>query len=172
MNILITISAVIIVLSGIIYSQFSKDQVIDGQVISNQSQSSAETEESSNIQITPKPFPTTAPTTIPSPTPTEVEQNQVKSNSTLSQLKYPGAKELSKTDDTLIMESSDNPQTITNWYKEKIRSENMNTKSFVTTKANDKVLNKLSAVGNGKNVSIEISKASNSSIVTIKVIIQ
>ena len=169
MNILVTISAVIIVLSGIVYSQFNKDEVIDGQVLSNQSQLPTETNESSNIQVIPEPSLTTSPTTIPTPTPAIAEQNLSNSDSTISQFKYPGTKELSKTDNTLILESSDNPETITNWYKEKIRSENMNTKSFVTTKANDKVLNKLSAVGNGKNISIEISKEADQQVVRIEV---
>lgn len=57
-----------------------------------------------------------------------------------------------------VYESSDDPKTITAWYKEKINSENMNVTSFITTNTNDTVKNVLAFANNQKNMQIEITK--------------
>lgn len=106
----------------------------------------------------------------PSPKPSAVSSPSVKpkeSSLNLSDFDYPNSKETLNDGVTLKLESSDNPENITNWYKEKIRSLGMNAKSFVTTKTNDNVLNKLAGSGSSKEIKVEISKKSNESLTTI-----
>jgi hypothetical protein len=67
------------------------------------------------------------------------------------------------------MESTEDTDKITDWYKSKIEDLGMNVKSFVTTKANDKILNKLSAADGVREINIEISKDSELSAVKISV---
>lgn len=66
-------------------------------------------------------------------------------------------------------ESDDNPDTITAWYKEKLKSLGYNANSFVVTKANDKILNKLVSDNGTNQIRIEISKENGNSPVKIKV---
>src|SRR5258706_6460349 len=56
---------------------------------------------------------------------------------------YVDADIVSQTDTKLSLSSSANVDIITAWYEDKIKSEGMNIKTFVTTNANDKILNKL-----------------------------
>lgn len=103
------------------------------------------------------------PTNSPSPTPRVV----VESN--LGNYKYPNSKVVSSTSISLTLESGDNPDTITNWYKDKIKSENMNVTSFVVTKTNDNVLNKLVGANGQKELRVEIKKNASDSFVQITV---
>lgn len=57
-----------------------------------------------------------------------------------------------------LYESTDSPNTITAWYKEKINKENMNATSFVTTNTNDNIKNVLAFANEHKNMQVEITK--------------
>lgn len=57
-----------------------------------------------------------------------------------------------------LYESSDDPKTVTAWYKEKINNENMNVTSFVNTNTNDNIKNVLAFANDQKNMEIEITK--------------
>ncbi len=106
---------------------------------------------SSNIIITLEPTKTTSSSAIDSQT-----------------FIYPGAKVIS-TSGKVTLESTDSPNTITDWYKNKIKEQGMNTTSFVTTSTNGKILNKLAGANTNKNVEIEITKESNESTVHITI---
>jgi len=116
---------------------------------------------------TPTPSPTPIPTQeqVASASITPVPQNQL----SVSGFLYPGSKVLVQTQTTLSLESFDDTDVITDWYKDKIKGIGANVKSFVITRANDKVLNKLVGANSLVEVSVEISKDSGSSVAKILV---
>jgi hypothetical protein len=89
--------------------------------------------------------------------------------SSISEYQYPGSGIVSSSDSSLVLSSSDESTKITDWYKEKIKSKNMNATSFVSTSANNSVLNKLEGAGEGGKISVEIKKDEGSAQVTISV---
>jgi|SRR3989344_7671342 len=97
--------------------------------------------------------------------------NGNKSNGSLNldDFKYGGASVTSQSNHSLELSSSDDPDKITDWYKEKIRSLGLSSKSFVTTKSNDNVENKLVGSNGDLEIAVEIKKAAGSSIAVIKV---
>ena len=105
-----------------------------------------------SITSTPTPEITPAPSQSPTLVPNKT------SKSSISDFIYPDAVVKSQTQTTLILESSDDTDKITDWYKDKIEKLGANVKSFVVTRANDKILNKLAGAGNGFEINIEISK--------------
>ncbi len=113
------------------------------------------------------------PTDVPSAVPLEdqKEQSEVKGESTTkvppsptpqtqtdSSWYYPNSTVKSSSGNNLSLESNDNSDAITEWYKNKIRGMNMNTKTFVKTNSNGNILNKLDGVGQGTEVRVEISR--------------
>lgn len=122
-------------------------------------------------QDTPTPTPvnqqTLKPTTpaiaIPTPSPTLTPQNFI------DELVYPNSKKVSGGENSFVLESNDDSDVITNWYKDVIRSLGMNVKTFVTTKTNGKVLNKLAGTGSSGEVTVEISKSADSAKVEVRV---
>lgn len=101
------------------------------------------------------PSSTPTPTATPYLTPTV----PVVSGKTFSSgYKYSPSMVVSETESKITLRSENNPEDITNWYKEKIRSEGMNIKTFVTTRANDKILNKLAGADSDRELYVEITK--------------
>ena len=160
MNVVVYIVAVLVVATGIYISQ--KEKVKQGNEISEQVEVLSESDDVQNDYISP----TTKPNVTSFPTPT-----QSTFNSSILDYKYPNSQIISTSSNTLSLESDDDIDVITDWYKDKINSLGMNVKTFVKTKANEKVLNKL--VGNDGNfeISVEISKENTSSSVDIFVTI-
>lgn len=98
-----------------------------------------------------------------SPTPTFFQNNNSNfQNTDASGFIYPGSTAGNKNGNRLILESSDNPKTITEWYKNKIEALGMKATSFVQTNTNNNVLNKLVASNGEQEISIEIKKESSS----------
>lgn len=124
------------------------------------------TAEPSLIQI---PTSTPTPTITSHPVATTTPTNSPTSDFSLEMFRYPNAKTITSSNNQLQLQSSDSPQAITNWYKDKLNSLGYSTTSFVTTNTNDNVENKLAAAGRGKNVQVEIKKSAGDSLVTIKV---
>lgn len=110
-----------------------------------------------------KSDPTAAPA-VESPSPTKSQ-----ADSEILAYRYPGAETLSSSENSLNLKSSDDIGAITNWYKAKIESENLNVESFVETSANDKVLNQLVGADGQKEIKIEIKKESGTFLVEISV---
>ncbi len=100
-----------------------------------------------------------------SPTPTPSQNNNPASNNFI----YPGATVTSNSNETIDMTSGDDPKTITDWYKNKIQSEGMNTTSFVVTNTNGNVNNVLAGAKNNEEVKITITKTASDSVVHITV---
>lgn len=80
---------------------------------------------------------------------------------------YPGSTIITSLDNQLTLVINENPDSITNWYKEKIASLGMNTTSFVVTKNNNNVKNELVGAGNNKEIRISIEKTANKTKVKI-----
>lgn len=128
-----------------------------------------------------------APSLIPSKTPTisilptvtiykknsvpTTKQDTANSGQDINSYKYPSSSVKEESGSRLSLESSDNPNTITNWYKEKIASLGMNAKSFVQTNTNGNILNKLAAAKSGFKISVEISKKNNEEKIEILVLL-
>lgn len=138
---------------------------------------SSSTPLNSTSTTTPSPTLSTTPTpskdtrtqvtiTIIQPSPTVKVQTQPP---TTSGWIYPQATVTSQANGSISLTSLDNPTTITNWYKDKIKTMGMNTTSFVMTNTNDNVLNKLAATNGSLNVQVEIKKDSGSSTTSISV---
>lgn len=154
--------------------------VIAGQRIANQSNKNTEKATASpsstptdSPSVTPTSSPTNNPptptsTSIPtdSPSPTNAPANQ---SLNISDLKYPGATIINESESKLELESSDDPQKITDWFKDKIKSKNLNVTSFVQTSTNGNVLNKLVGANSNTELRVEITKQNDSQTVKISI---
>ena len=114
------------------------------------------------------PFDQQPPTKVPATSTPTSRPNHL--SQAISDFQYPGSVVVSKTDNTLNLESSDDPKKITDWYKDKIKSMNMNVTTFVQTSTNGKVLNKLVGADGTTEVRVEIAKRNNSQRVNISVL--
>ena len=153
--------------------------IIIGQKVAEQSKKSSPTPTaipSSTIIPTTSPTsnPTSIPTAIPSPT-TLPPATSTPTNSPYSQklnitdFKYPNAIVVNKNGNKLELESNDDPQKITDWYKEKIKSMDLNVTTFVQTSTNGNILNKLVGANGATEVRVEITKQNNSQVVKISI---
>lgn len=82
---------------------------------------------------------------------------------------YPNAKQKSSSNNVLILESTDEPRQITEWYKKQITKNGMKTKTFIQTKTNDNVLNKLVGTNNTQSITVKITQKNNSSTTKIEI---
>lgn len=112
-----------------------------------------------------QPIITTVPTVTIIPTPKATLSAQP---SILANFYYPHSIEVKNTNE-LVLQSSDNPQTITNWYKNVILSHNLKTTSFIQTNTNGQILNQLVGAGGNTQIKVEISKEAGQGIVIINV---
>lgn len=106
------------------------------------------------------------------PTPTNSPTVSEHYSGTLQLFVYPNSRVIASTDTSRSLESSDGPDAITSWYKEKIMERGMTSRSFVQTKTNGNVLNALVATGNGQKISITIKSRQPLSTVSIDVSLQ
>ena len=138
MNVILTSVALIILVIGFYFGQKKENSQVDDfsekKVIKDQI-------EGTTSKITSIPYPT-----IPITPSIQEEKLPAPTKLSINHYKYP---------DSEVLFSSD---IITSWYKEKITKEGMNVRTFVTTKTNDDVLNKLVAADGKKEVRVEISK--------------
>lgn len=112
-----------------------------------------------SFKSTPQQSVTVVPTVNLTPTSTPTPLNS---------FKYPNSTQISNGVE-LILQSFDNPQTITDWYKNIITGNGLKTTSFIQTNTNGEILNKLVGANNNSEVRVEISKQANQAVVTIKV---
>lgn len=174
MNIFVTIVAVAIVMVGVVVSQINKTRVNieapqklevlsetdnETSVGSSEIQNDVEFEEEEEEELEEVKIP--ADTPIPT----------TASAFSLGSYAYPGATIVSQSTYSLTLESTDSDEAITEWYKEKIGKEGMNVKTFVTTKANDKVLNKLAGADAEREIYVEIKKelGENTVLITVNI---
>ena len=174
MNLLVMLAAAVVVGSSILFRTShkigQKNEVL-GEVVVNDELD--RTEKSTPVPVlstesSPSPKPTQVinvtlePTQIVKVTPAEAPTISVEQifiypqSSSIGGYKYT---------------SNDSPEKITEWYKNKINTEGYNSKSFVTTKSNEKVLNKLSASKNSQTILIEISRNDSNSQTEIYILL-
>lgn len=104
------------------------------------------------------------------PVPTGVRSDQDSAWSGINDFIYPNSKVILQTQNSLELESLDDPAVITDWYKVKIEALKMSAKSFVKTNANGNILNKLDAASSNREIRVDIEKKNSGQAVTIKII--
>lgn len=110
---------------------------------------------------TSNPTPTMGQSAIPSMNPLSVNKND---------FIYPNATQIvNSSDSSVSLTSTDDTNTITNWYKEKLKNLNFHSTAVAQTNTNGNILNKLAAVNNNGQVQIEIRKNSGDASVTINI---
>lgn len=122
-----------------------------------------ENEVGDNVEVIIEPtvaFVETVPTDAPAISASEIDS-----------YKYPNAQVVNSSGNSLSLATTDNVDVVTSWYKDKISSEGMNVKSFVTTKANDNVVNKLVVASGEREIRVDIEKKSGDINVYITVLI-
>lgn len=142
MHIAILIVAIVLVGTGIFMRTRTEDRILGESV----------------------PTQTPSPTSMPSPSNTSAPTQK---SSNLRQFLYPDATISLQSDNSLTLVSSDDAQTITDWYKNKINELGMNTRSFVQTKTNDNLHNVLAAAKSGEEIKVTITKNAGDSQVSI-----
>ena len=166
MNIVVTIVAVVLVITGVFVSKISKKEIQTSET----SQVLSVEEEIKEEEVTPTTGSHQTDTPIPTKTPIPSPTNTPKpASSNLSSFQYPNSQVVSSSENSLILNSIDNADSITDWYKEKIKGDGMSVTSFVTTKTNDNVLNKLVGADGEREIRVEITKEAGSSTVKISV---
>jgi hypothetical protein len=165
MSISLVVIAVVIIISATVFGKSSTDEsesieTAEPQQTTNEVKGASSDKEA----VIETPNPTVLSTPISTPVPTA--GSTVAPTQLSSEYVYPGATVISESDNRIEMQSSAGTDEITNWYSDKLKSLGMNVNTRVRTRANDKVLNKLVAVGTSK-VAIEISQEDGSSLVTI-----
>lgn len=135
---------------------------------------------SSSISPSFSPTPTVTPFTTLSPSPTVTPNlepaNSASGNSNIQgisgsgtiNLQYPNSSLIKDEQRELTFISFDDPQVVTNWYKDQIKKKGMNVTSFVQTQTNGEVLNKLIGSNGQQKVEVEITKENNQKEVKIK----
>ncbi len=125
------------------------------------------TSTSINLTVTPSAKPASPSVNEPTnETRVAVEiTNTPSNNSQAESVIYPNSVSTGEN----VYESTDDPNTITSWYKNIIEEKNMNTTSFVTTNTNDNIKNVLAASNGDQKLYVEIVKNSGSNKTVIKV---
>ncbi len=128
--------------------------------------------------VTSTPIPTSSPTPIPTiqqslPTPTIKPVNTINPTNIVNPTQitqpanwqYPNSQKRSENE----FVSSESPEKITQWYKDKIIATGYSSKSFVQTSTNAKILNKLVGAKQNNEISVEIYKNPEDANTTIKI---
>ncbi len=128
---------------------------------------------SSNLVEKQKITPTVSPTNTPTPLPENIQEQTTTSTinnaSNINSFIYPNAIVIAKSGNNLILQSNDDADKITDWYKQKIKELGMVASSFIKTNANGKVLNKLAGSSGEKEILVEVAKQHNENTVNISV---
>lgn len=159
MKIVVIAVATILVFAGAIFARTNQSSQPTFESFETQEVLSDSSEPSELSDITPSPTSTSAPMPVPTQTPTGLTD--------ITQFRYPGSFIVSSTGTTLSLESGEDADKITDWYKEKIKNQGMNVKAFVVTKTNDNVLNTLVGADGKKEIRVEIKKTSEEQITHI-----
>lgn len=133
------------------------------EVLSAEEEQVEENEVDGDAEVIPEPTPT-----LVTEVPTDVPAS---SFSETSSYQYPNSQVTDSSGNSLSLVTTDDVDVVTSWYKDKISREGMKVKSFVTTKANDNVVNKLVVASGEREIRVDIEKKSGESEVYITVLI-
>ncbi|QQS38700.1 hypothetical protein IPM62_04935 [Candidatus Woesebacteria bacterium] len=160
-----------ILLFGIYFNQINKP-TIEFKSDTLSAEDEKEVEKTNEKSVTP------LPTTEVNPTQGEIIQitkapspsvGAIKSDNYLTIFIYPNSKVVNESEVMLTLESTDSPNTITEWYKSMIKNRNMSINSFVVTSNNDNISNKLVGVSGTTKIEVDINKNASASTTTISV---
>lgn len=113
--------------------------------------------------------------TTSEPTQSPIPLNSYSENVTNDELEafiYPNATRQSVSQSTVILQSTDDISTITDWYEDKIKDMGLQTKTFVRTNSNGTVLNRLVGSRSSYELSVELRKNADSPQSTITLTIK
>lgn len=128
---------------------------------------------SASLIFTPSQSPQNSPSFYKnSPSPSEAPASNPSENSknnsrSLLEFVYPGSKIINAQPGTITLESPDQAGQITDWYKQKISSKNMNTTSFIVTNQNDNVSNKLISSNPNLELKVDIERSAKQNKTTV-----
>ncbi len=114
-----------------------------------------------NVIATPTQISTVTPTStaVPTTQPTKLASAKPTIITPVSFIKiYSNSRIISQSDNSIVFESDDSPDVITAFYKSLIEQSGSIVTSFVTTKTNGNVLNKLAGVVDNQSIEIEIKR--------------
>src|SRR4030042_3716946 len=152
MNIIVILVAIVFLSVGVLFNQksrLSKDDNVN-QIASQETPSVMSATDEPRNSPTEKPIIKSQTTPLATTTPD--------SQNNILEYRYNQAEIIEVLPNSLIIKSTDDTKTITNWYKEKIKSEGMNINTFVETNTNNNILNKLVGATGQKELRIEITK--------------
>jgi hypothetical protein len=115
---------------------------------------------------TPLPIPTITPSIRPSITKQIIPSDKPSQNH--SEWIYPSAAIIKNEQSSILLSSTDNPDSITEWYKNQITSRKLAVTTFVKTNSNGNINNVLAGNGN-LSIKVEITKKSTDQFVLINV---
>ncbi len=169
MNIVLSVLAVVILTTGIILGRNVDKSEVVVQSIPEPSVLSQEKNipdlDSTNDLITESPEPTEVDVPDATVSPVASHDNTTR----IDAFVYPNSTLVSKTSSRVMLQSGDDPNLITDWYKQKIQSENMNVNSFVVTSVNDTVINKLSSSNSSVQIDVSIEKTPTASTTSVTI---
>ncbi len=173
-NIAFTVVSLIVLAAAVaVRGGFVENQSHISNVLSETSESSpTPTEESSPTPLetaTPIPTTTAKPTSSPTPHPTSTSSATITPSFSISSWVYPSASVASQSNSKVNLTSSDNAKTITEWYRQRMKSQGYGSTSVAQTEVNHKVLNKLAGATNDSSVKIEITQENSGATVYITV---
>ena len=167
MHILVTIAAVSIFALGIYFNQIFNRNKDLSEKIEKKVLSELSTEENKNSP-TPAITSQKVEMNISGTPPTPTSPPTLSSNS-IEKYIYPDAKVTQSFLNNVRLTTTDDPTIVTKWYRNKIIESGMSVRSFVTTSANEAILNKLSGADSENEVIVEIKKDVGESRVFISV---
>ncbi|OGH37811.1 MAG: hypothetical protein A2905_00170 [Candidatus Levybacteria bacterium RIFCSPLOWO2_01_FULL_36_10] len=87
----------------------------------------------------------------------------------LSGFKYQGSVLVDRSNNAMVLQSGDNINVITNWYKKKLQNLNMTIQKSVKKQTKDNTFNKLVASDGKNQINVEISKRTTEKNTTINI---
>jgi len=105
----------------------------------------------------------------PPNTPAPTAAGNFNSNLQLSDFTYPNSSLVSKSGNSQTLQSSDDPQSVSSWYQNRINGLRMGAKSTINTTTNGNTNDVIDAAGGGIEVKINITKSSGDLNTTINV---
>lgn len=126
-----------VVVVGVLFTIKSKNDFI------NQPLAQTHITEQTQVEIAPIP---------------PIVNNKIELKFPLNELIYPDTKIISESSTAIRLEAETDVETLTNWYKEKIKSLSFNSKSFISANSNGNIEKRLIGQKENEELYIEIKK--------------
>lgn len=162
-NALLTVMALVTLVLGVVINKKGTDD-FRNQIVQAPEQPEVLSEIS---EESPSPLPSISPTHIPQKT----SQPTIAPTAAfdISVFVYPGGTVIERSTSHLAITSTDSPNNIIPWYKEKISEYKFSAKSFASTNTNGNFLTKMAGSGADGELKVEIRKAAADTVTLIEV---